>query len=74
MRENKTMILAAKNLLPGDGLFSKSSNKYLVVTKLENRVNRTIILFDGDMEIDFDPYCQLEVVRGAKATVGATKR
>lgn len=68
------MILAAKNLLPGDRLFSKSSGKYLVVTKLENRVNRTIILFDGDMEIDFDSYCQLEIVRGTKTPAGAAKR
>jgi hypothetical protein len=27
-----------------------------------NKGNRTIILFDGDMEVDFEPYFQIKVV------------
>lgn len=59
-------ILAARNLEKGDQIFSKSSGKYLTVSKVENRVNRTIVLLDGDMEIDFEPYCQLDVWRTKK--------
>lgn len=52
---------AAKDLKPGDKLQS-STGKILVVSKLIKKENRTIVLFDGDLEIDFVPHTQLKVL------------
>lgn len=50
----------ARNLIIGDRLES-ASGKILTVTSVMPRLTRTVVLFDGDLEIDFDPYCQLKV-------------
>ena len=52
----------AKNLVIGDRVLSASGNK-LLVSMITRKENRTIVLFDGDMEIDFDPYQRLSVVK-----------
>jgi len=51
----------AKKLEIGDVVVS-STGKKLTVTKTIQKANRTIILFDDDMEIDFDPYFRFEKV------------
>ena len=51
---------ATRNLVRGDEILSVSGKK-LKVTNVIQKENRTIILFDGDMEIDFDPYFRLNV-------------
>jgi preprotein translocase subunit YajC len=51
---------AAHQLKSGDRLIS-STGVILTVTKVKTTETRTIVLFDGDMEIDFDPYCRLPV-------------
>lgn len=50
----------ARNLVAGDQLIS-ATGRVLTVTLVNDRLTRTIVLFDGDMEVDFDPYCQLKV-------------
>lgn len=50
----------AKNLVVGDRVLSVTGNK-LLVTMVIRKENRTIVLFDGDMEVDFDPYQRLNV-------------
>jgi hypothetical protein len=39
-----------------------STAKKLKVTHILQKSNRTIVLFDDDMEIDFDPYFRIEKV------------
>jgi hypothetical protein len=56
----KTTEKIAKNLVIGDRVLSASSNK-LLVTMVIRKENRTIVLFDGDMEVDFEPYQRLNV-------------
>jgi hypothetical protein len=51
----------AKRLEIGDVVVS-STGKKLTVTKTIQKENKTIILFDDDMEIDFDPYFRFEKV------------
>ena len=51
----------AKRLEVGDKVES-STGKILTVSLVVNKENRTIILFDGDMEVDFDPYYRFEKV------------
>ena len=51
----------AKKLEVGDVVVS-STGKKLTVTKTIQKANKTIILFDDDMEIDFDPYFRFEKV------------
>lgn len=51
----------AKKLEIGDVVVS-STGKKLTVTKTIQKANKTIILFDDDMEIDFDPYFRFEKV------------
>lgn len=51
----------AKNLVIGDRVLSASGNK-LLVTMIVRKENRTIVLFDGDMEVDFDPYQRLTTI------------
>ena len=58
----------AKKLAVGDRLQSKTG-KVLTVTLVLPKENRVIVLFDGDMEIDFDPYHRLQVVDSMKLSV-----
>jgi hypothetical protein len=53
---------AAKRLVIGDKVLS-ASGKTLTVSLVINKGNRTIILFDGDMEVDFEPYFQIKVLQ-----------
>ena len=53
---------AAKRLVIGDKVLS-ASGKILIVSLVVNKGNKTIILFDGDMEVDVDPYLQLKVLQ-----------
>lgn len=53
---------AAKRLVIGDKVLS-ASGKTLIVSLVVNKGNRTIVLFDGDMEVDFEPYFQLKVLQ-----------
>lgn len=53
---------AAKRLVIGDKVLS-ASGKTLTVSLVVNKGNKTIILFDGDMEVDVDPYLQLKVLQ-----------
>ena len=52
---------AAKRLVIGDKVLS-ASGKTLTVSLIVNKGNKIIVLFDGDMEVDVDPYLQLRVV------------
>lgn len=62
MKVQKTYIKQAViRLNVGDKVLS-SSGKELLISKIIQKENRTIVLFDGDMEIDFDPYFQVKVV------------
>ena len=58
------MIIAARNLKPGNQLKS-ASGAILTVTSVKVTENRAIVLFNGDMEIDFAPYEQLNVLEKA---------
>ena len=60
-KEVNTKEQIAKRLVIGDRVLS-ASGKILTVSLVVNKANRTIILFDGDMEVDFDPYFQIKVV------------
>lgn len=53
---------AARRLVIGDKVLS-ASGKTLIVSLVVNNGNKTIILFDGDMEVDVDPYLQLKVLQ-----------
>ena len=55
----------AKRLEVGDVVIS-STGKKMKVTAVIQKVNRTVVLFDDDMEIDFDPYLRIEKVIPAK--------
>lgn len=57
----KTTQKIAKRLVVGDRVLS-ATGKQLLVSMVIQKENRTIIMFDGDMEIDFDPYLQINVV------------
>jgi hypothetical protein len=57
----KTEQKIAKRLVIGDRVLSASGKK-LLVTMVIQKENRTIIMFDGDMEVDFDPYMQISVI------------
>ena len=60
-KEVYTKEQAVKRLVIGDRVLS-SSGKILTVSLVVNKGNRTIVLFDGDMEVDFEPYFQIKVV------------
>jgi hypothetical protein len=60
-KEVNTKEQIAKRLVIGDRVLS-ASGKILTVSLVVNKANRTIILFDGDMEVDFDPYFQIKIV------------
>ena len=51
----------AKRLVVGDRVLSASGKK-LLVSFVVQKENRTIVMFDGDMEVDFDPYMRLKIV------------
>jgi len=51
----------AKRLEVGDIVVS-ATRKKLKVTHILNKENKTIVLFDDDMEIDFDPYVRIDKV------------
>lgn len=51
----------AKRLIVGDRVLSASGKKLLVSLVIQKE-NRTIVVFDGDMEVDFDPYMRLKIV------------
>lgn len=50
-----------KRLKIGDKVLS-ASGKHLTVSLVVQKQNRTIIIFDGDMEIDFDPYFRVKLL------------
>ena len=60
-KEVNTKEQAVKRLVVGDRVLS-SSGKILTVSLVVNKGNRTIVLFDGDLEVDFEPYFQIKVV------------
>jgi hypothetical protein len=60
-KEVNTKEQIAKRLVIGDRVLS-SSGKILIVSLVVNKGNRIIVLFDGDMEVDFEPYFQIKVV------------
>jgi hypothetical protein len=62
IKEVRTKEQAVKRLVIGDKVLS-ASGKILTVSLVVNKGNRTIVLFDGDMEVDFDPYFQIKVVQ-----------
>jgi len=62
IKEVRTKEQAVKRLVIGDKVLS-ASGKILTVSLVVNKGNRTIVLFDGDMEVDFDPYFQIRVVQ-----------
>ena len=51
----------AKRLEVGDVVISSTGKKMKVTTVIQ-KANRTVVLFDDDMEIDFDPYFRIEKV------------
>lgn len=57
-----TLHTIAKKLQKGDVLTSKSGTKF-TVTEVKQESRRTVVLFDEDREIDFDPYQSLTVQR-----------
>lgn len=57
-----TVEKIAKKLVIGDRVLSASGKK-LLVTLVIQKENRTIVMFDGDMEVDFEPYTWLKVVQ-----------
>jgi hypothetical protein len=61
-KEVNTKEQAVKRLVIGDRVLS-ASGKILTVSLVVLKSNRTIILFDGDMEVDFDPHFQIRVLQ-----------
>jgi hypothetical protein len=60
-KTHKYIDKIAKRLVIGDKVMSASGN-ILTVSLVINKTNKTIVLFDGDMEVDFDPYFRFEKV------------
>lgn len=61
MTNIKLNIKAAKNLVKGDKIKS-STGKIFTVSKIKVGEIRTIVIFDGDIEIDFANYEQLTII------------
>lgn len=61
-KEVKCVEQIAKRLKVGDEVLS-SSGKILTVSLVVNKTNKTIIIFDGDMEVDLDPYLRVKLVK-----------
>lgn len=64
-KTRNTIEKAVKRLEIGDKVIS-ASGKALTVTNLIPKENRTVVLFDGDMEVDMDPYMQVKVIENEK--------
>jgi preprotein translocase subunit YajC len=62
MIKQKIEFCAAKNLKKGDQIKS-STGKVFTVSSLKTDSKRTIIIFNGDIEIDFENYHQLEILK-----------
>jgi preprotein translocase subunit YajC len=62
-KEHKYKEEIIKRLNIGDKVLS-ASGKHLTASLVVHKQNRTIILFDGDMEVDFDPYVRVKVLQG----------
>ena len=52
----------ARKLIIGDRLVS-SSGKIFTVSSVVPKGTRIVVLFNDDMEIDFDPYQQMQVIK-----------
>lgn len=61
MKTLNTTEKIAKRLVVGDRVLS-ATGKELLVSLVIQKENRTIVMFDGDMEVDFDPYMRLKIV------------
>lgn len=61
MKTLNTTEKIAKRLVVGDRVLSATGKKLLVSLVIQKE-NRTIVMFDGDMEVDFDPYMRLKIV------------
>ena len=61
MKTLNTTEKIAKRLVVGDQVLSTSGKK-LLVSLVVQKENRTIVMFDGDMEVDFDPYMRLKII------------
>ena len=61
MKTLNTTEKIAKRLVVGDQVLSASGKK-LLVSLVVQKENRTIVMFDGDMEVDFDPYMRLKII------------
>lgn len=61
MKTLNTAEKIAKRLVVGDRVLSATGKKLLVSLVIQKE-NRTIVMFDGDMEVDFDPYMRLKIV------------
>lgn len=61
MKTLNTTEKIAKRLVVGDRVLSAAGKKLLVSLVIQKE-NRTIVMFDGDMEVDFDPYMRLKIV------------
>ena len=61
MKTLNTTEKIAKRLIVGDRVLSASGKK-LLVSLVVQKENRTIVMFDGDMEVDFDPYMRLKII------------
>lgn len=61
-KTQNTIEKAVRRLDAGDKVLSASGNT-LTVTNVIIKENRAIVLFDGDMEVDMDPYMQVKVVQ-----------
>ena len=61
MKTLNTTEKIAKRLVVGDWVL-RATGKKLLVSLVIQKENRTIVMFDGDMEVDFDPYMRLKIV------------
>lgn len=61
-KEIKYVEEVVKRLKIGDEVLS-SSGKILTVSLVVNKANKTIVLFDGDMEVDMEPYFRVKLVK-----------
>jgi len=58
---SKFKVKSARHLVVGDKLQS-TTGKVMAVTSAIPKGTRIIVLFNGDIEVDFDPWCQLQVL------------
>jgi|LakMenEpi03Aug12_release.lakeMendotaPanAssembly.Ray.scaffolds.fasta_scaffold609763_3 hypothetical protein len=60
-KTQNTIEKAVRRLESGDKVLSASGNT-LTVTNVIIKENRAVVLFDGDREVDMDPYMQVKVI------------